>query len=231
MFDFTELTSDKLTLFEDPILVGYVSEFLKLEGKIASGHHNKRWARRSFSKERDQIISSLDNYHLATPQAIIDIKSKYGDLLQADVMARANIEEQDRAIADNEQLLTDMADDYAVAVVNHDSTAIAGIEDKQAEANRQIKLAQVRKNANQLVIEKLQKYIYVMDTMLKALELADLRRAYQAEIAAFAGVKDAFVNAFKAHMQRCNTICPGVKAYEDSYDRIAAEKLLANLIG
>ena len=219
MFSLQDIKADKLTLFNDATLEGHFLAFLEIETKVENGHHNKRWARRGFAGDREQVISLLDAYHLDNPQAITDLKSKYSDLLQAAENAKATIATQDQAIADCEQSLTASSDEYAVAVIARDNAAITAIEGAAEEVNRQIKLAQVRKSANQLVIDKLQKYIYVIDGMVKALELADLRRDYQAEVDSFSGVREAFIKAFKGHVQRCEAICPGVARHSVGYSK------------
>ncbi|QTR52673.1 hypothetical protein [Thiothrix unzii] len=199
--------------------------------EIETSSHPRKWAAKQKTGEREQLVNDLNSDYLVSPQIMADLKSKQEDLRQGVENSKANIETQNQIIVEYEQSLTDSTDNYAAAVINENQTAIVAIEEQNAETTRQIRLAQVRKNANQLVVDKIPKYIYVITGMINALDVLEVRRNYQVEVAAFAATRAAFITAFKDYIQRCENICPGVKRFDARYNPEETVRVLLQDLG
>lgn len=231
MFDQIEIKTDNVTLFANPLLQAHFAKFYGLEKAIEASDHPRKWAEKQKTSEREQLVNDLNSDYLVSPQIMADLKSKQDDLCQGAANAKASIEAQNQIIADYEQVLTDSADHYAAAVINDNQTAITEIEEQNAEATRQIRLAQVRKSANQLVIDKIPKYIYVIAGMINGLDILAVRRDYQAAVAAFAATRAAFITDFKAYIARCDNICQDAKRYDARYSPEETVKVLLRDLG
>lgn len=231
MFDPIEIKTDNVTLFANPLLQAHFTRFYALEMEIETSSHPRKWAAKQKTGEREQLVNDLNSDYLVSPQIMADLKSKQEDLRQGVENSKANIETQNQIIVEYEQSLTDSTDNYAAAVINENQTAIVAIEEQNAETTRQIRLAQVRKNANQLVVDKIPKYIYVITGMINALDVLEVRRNYQVEVAAFAATRAAFITAFKDYIQRCENICPGVKRFDARYNPEETVRVLLQDLG